>query len=191
MIWPGLLLVCMGLSWFDTNLQGLSWFVVGNVGFDRFGETKIFDFGLALELPSSSSQDDSSSASSSSQEETFELGNAGTARYLAPEVIKKQPYNAKADIFSFSVVLWEMLALSKPFADLDADEVKEFVSQLGHRPTIPRTWPSVLRNLLRRGWHKSMHQRPSAQEYQTKLAEIMAMTPCKSGALFSRTCQLK
>lgn len=33
----------------------------------------------------------------------------GTYRWMAPEVIEHKPYDEKADVFSFGVVLWELL----------------------------------------------------------------------------------
>lgn len=33
----------------------------------------------------------------------------GTYRWMAPEVIEHKPYDEKADVFSFAVVLWELL----------------------------------------------------------------------------------
>ncbi|KAJ0947639.1 putative dual-specificity kinase TKL-Pl-4 family [Helianthus annuus] len=33
----------------------------------------------------------------------------GTYRWMAPEIIEHKPYDHKADVFSFGVVLWELL----------------------------------------------------------------------------------
>ncbi len=37
-------------------------------------------------------------------------GKAGSCMYMAPEVFRKLPYNEKADVFSFGVVVYELLA---------------------------------------------------------------------------------
>jgi serine/threonine protein kinase len=66
-----------------------------NIGFDEEGVLKIFDFGLAVELPEESDINS-----------TFNLaGNTGTSRYMAIEVIRKYPYNCKADVFSYSILV--------------------------------------------------------------------------------------
>lgn len=43
-------------------------------------------------------------------------GEVGSFRYMAPEIVKHEPYNAKADIYSWSLLSWEIMAISKPYA---------------------------------------------------------------------------
>lgn len=133
-----------------------------NIGYDMDGTLKIFDFGLAVELPEGSDRDS-----------TFNLaGNTGTSRYMAVEVIRKHPYNVKADVFSFSILLWELMALCKPYDGLVGQQVKECVSVFGERPAIPRTWPTNLRRILRRGWCESVIDRPHINEVKDVLAKL-------------------
>lgn len=42
----------------------------------------------------------------------------GTYRWMAPEIIEHKPYDKKADMFSFGVVLWELLTGKVPYADM-------------------------------------------------------------------------
>ena len=49
-------------------------------------------------------------------DDVYEMSGSGTPRYSAPEVIFHHPYNLKSDVYSFSVVLWEIMCLKKPFA---------------------------------------------------------------------------
>ena len=135
-----------------------------NVGFDADGTLKIFDFGLAVEIPHHDDPDT-----------TFKLaGNTGTSRYMAVEVIRKEPYNLKADCFSYSILLWEILALTKPYEGQMGQQVKESVSVYGERPSIPRSWPQNIRRLLRRGWSESITQRPTMDEIQKVLTKTLA-----------------
>ncbi|CAJ1966758.1 unnamed protein product [Cylindrotheca closterium] len=125
-----------------------------NIGFDKHEVLKIFDFGLAVEIPDHPDPDT-----------TFKLaGNTGTSRYMAVEVIRKEPYNLKADVFSYSILLWEILALSKPYEGLMGQQVKESVSVYGERPSVPRSWPQSVRKLLRSGWGESILARPTMKE---------------------------
>ena len=135
----------------------------GNCGYDADGTLKIFDFGLAVELPHS---DD--------PEQLYNLaGNTGTARYMAPEVIKNKPYNFKADVFSFTTLLWEILALKKPFAELSGQEVKEWVADFGNRPHISKQWPQAIRKLMKAGWSSDPEQRPTMKEVRNTLAGLL------------------
>lgn len=133
-----------------------------NIGFTSQNVLKIFDFGLAVEIPYHEDPDT-----------TFKLaGNTGTSRYMAVEVIRKEPYNLKADVFSYSILLWEILALTKPYEGLLGPQVKESVSVYGERPTVPRSWPVAIRRLLRSGWGESMENRPTMDE----LYEVLSCT---------------
>lgn len=146
-----------------------------NIGFDDDGTLKIFDFGLAVELPEGTDPDS-----------TFNLaGNTGTSRYMAVEVIRKHPYNCKADVFSFSILLWELMALCKPYEGLVGQQVKECVSVFGERPAIPRTWPTHLRRLLRRGWNESIVDRPFMAEVKDTLVKLHEAS-AKPAKLFSK-----
>jgi serine/threonine protein kinase len=144
-----------------------------NVGFSAHGKLKIFDFGLAVEIPH---HDD--------PETTFRLaGNTGTSRYMAVEVIRKEPYNLKADVFSYSILLWEIMALSKPYDGLLGHQVKESVAIFGERPSVPRSWPVAIRRLLRRGWSESISNRPLMEEVLMTLQKVHE-TCSKPGGIF-------
>ncbi|EEC51085.1 predicted protein, partial [Phaeodactylum tricornutum CCAP 1055/1] len=112
-------------------------------------------------------------------------GNTGTSRYMAVEVIRKHPYNCKADIFSFSILLWELMALCKPYDGLVGQQVKECVSVFGERPAIPRTWPTNLRRVLRRGWGESIVDRPFMTEVKDTLMKLHEASS-KPTKLFSK-----
>jgi serine/threonine protein kinase len=78
-----------------------------NIGFDVRGDVKLFDFGLARIMP-----DDGCPYT-----DTFFMSGAGSPRYMAPECLTfGESYNMKADIYSFAIILWEMLSASQPYA---------------------------------------------------------------------------
>merc|ERR1719476_674512 len=72
-----------------------------NIFLCRTGRALLGDFGLVRLL-----------------ESTCELAHTrvGTPYYLSPEIIRKQPYNYKTDVWSLGVLLYEMAALTRPFA---------------------------------------------------------------------------
>lgn len=145
-----------------------------NIGFDPRGTLKLFDFGLAVEIPFHEES-----------ETTFKLaGNTGTSRYMAVEVIRKDPYNLKADVFSFSILLWEIMALSKPYDGLLGPQVKESVSLFGERPSVPRSWPVSIRKLLRRGWAESISNRPDMSSVLETLVKVYEASSKQGVKLF-------
>lgn len=145
-----------------------------NIGFDPQNILKVFDFGLAVEIPYHEDPDT-----------TFKLaGNTGTSRYMAVEVIRKDPYNLKADVFSFSILLWEIMALSKPYDGLLGPQVKESVSLFGERPSVPRSWPVAIRRLLRRGWSESIPNRPAMNSILETLTKVYEASSKSGGKFF-------
>lgn len=46
-------------------------------------------------------------------------GEVGSYRYMAPEVVMHEPYNAKADMYSWAILSWEILAVDRPYAGMD------------------------------------------------------------------------
>ena len=46
----------------------------------------------------------------------YRLSKCGSPRYMAPEVFLGQPYNSSVDVYSFAVVLYEMIALERAFS---------------------------------------------------------------------------
>jgi DNA-binding NarL/FixJ family response regulator/predicted Ser/Thr protein kinase len=76
----------------------------------------------------------------------------GTFHYLSPEACENQPLDARADIWSFGVVLFEMLSGQLPF---DGDSPIEIIHAIQNRPVPEVTWyrkdaPAPLADLIRR-----------------------------------------
>ncbi len=124
------------------------------VSFQR-GDIKIFDFGLARELLSSDANADG----------MFNLSHmTGTLRYMAPEVyMRGTPYNTSCDVYSFAILLWQMLVLQRPYEDLEGEET--FVQEVfvrNTRPTLNRKKIRSLtcRELLRKAWDPNPRDRP-------------------------------
>lgn len=56
---------------------------------------------------------------------------------MAPEVFKHKPYNAKVDVYSFAMVVYQMLFKSKPLAQYDALRAAKLASLHNIRPQLP------------------------------------------------------
>jgi serine/threonine protein kinase len=89
----------------------------------------------------------------------------GSPSYMAPEVYDDAHEGAKvrdpkSDVFSFGLILHELLSGQKTFpTSMSAATIMR--KALSSRPTIPdRVYP-ILRELISRNWHASMHKRPT------------------------------
>ncbi|CAM6085958.1 unnamed protein product [Calypogeia fissa] len=97
----------------------------------------------------------------------------GTYRWMAPEVIEHKTYDRKIDVFSFAIVLWELLTGRLPYADLTPLQAAVGVVQKGLRPTIPKHTNPKIADLLERCWKADPSLRPEFSEITVTLQEIL------------------
>lgn len=122
-----------------------------NVVFDVRGDVRIFDFGLARIMP----------ANGDPYTDTFDMSGAGSPRYMAPECLVGQPYNLKVDIYSFSIILWEILSNQTAYShirrrrQLITEVVDEHV-----RPIIDEKWPERIVGMLESSFDRCITTRP-------------------------------
>jgi serine/threonine protein kinase len=127
-----------------------------NIGFDYEGAVKIFDFGLAKELDPRQKNPETGMYKMS--------GGTGSRRFMAPEVATSQPYHLSADMYSYSIVTWEILTLSKAFGKLSPDEHRERVITGGERLPLNEKWSPSIQGFLQKCWHVDPLKRPTARE---------------------------
>jgi serine/threonine protein kinase len=129
-----------------------------NIGFTSDGTLKLFDFGLCRELPSPDL------TCFADVYEVFSMSGVGTRRYMAPEVANEGKYNCKADVYGWSMVVWEMLNTSKPYPTYSLEDHKQRVCIEGERPPINRSWPLQLQGLLTQAWTPLLPERLTSRE---------------------------
>lgn len=134
-----------------------------NIGFDEYFNLKIFDFGLATVVNKSKSKDDVYKMS----------GNTGSLRYMAPEVIKSQKYNHLIDVYSFSIILWEMYTEKIPFENFTKTDMFLLVANDGIRPTIDSNCPSDFKYLLKKCWSPKLEDRYEFKVIMDNLSLIL------------------
>eukprot|EP00049_Salpingoeca_infusionum_P005434 m.91908 g.91908 ORF g.91908 m.91908 type:complete len:711 (+) comp12967_c0_seq3:246-2378(+) len=114
---------------------------------------KIADFGLARHF-----------------HESVELSRpGGTFAWMAPEVIKTNLFSRGADVWSFGVVLWELLTSQVPYAGINMYSVAYSVGLKGSTLPIPTDCPYIYAQLLRDCWEVDPHSRPGFQDILVRL----------------------
>jgi serine/threonine protein kinase len=90
--------------------------------------------------------------------------DTGTPHYAAPELFEEVILTEKVDIFSFGLILYEILVGSAVFPkDLKPLEIIR-QHRTGARPIIPDIVDAVMKTLIGRSWSADRSQRPSFNE---------------------------
>jgi serine/threonine protein kinase len=97
----------------------------------------------------------------------------GTPATMAPEIARQEEYNEKADVFSFGIILWELLTREEPYPGCSGLSLAFAVATRGLRPPIPAYCPAEWAALMVRCWSDSQTQRPSFDEIQRYLAIVV------------------
>ena len=136
-----------------------------NIGFTLDQKLKLIDFGLAKIVENATP----------ACEDVYRMsGETGSLRYMAPEVADNQPYNHKADVYSFGIILWEMTAYKKPYEGLSREQFYKKVVKGGERPPMSKKWPKELQKLIASCWG-DIEARPQFSEVALKLSELLAV----------------
>jgi hypothetical protein len=99
---------------------------------------------------------------------------------MAPEVGLGHPYNQKCDVYSFTVLLWEMLSLKRPYDKYsNAEALIQSVFEEGERPLLNRKWPTALKEAFKAGWDREQSHRLSMAQLGTALRNELS-GPCDS-----------
>nr|XP_050854661.1 mitogen-activated protein kinase kinase kinase 11-like isoform X3 [Vespula vulgaris] len=132
----------------------------------QYKTLKITDFGLAREVY-----------------KTTRMSAAGTYAWMAPEVIKKSTFSKASDVWSYGVLLWELLTGETPYKGIDALAVAYGVAVNKLTLPIPSTCPQPWRCLMEACWSSDSHCRPGFAEILLALDEVrsaFAATPHES-----------
>lgn len=162
-----------------------------NVIITTSGRPKVLDFGISRRLEAGKSGDGTTVLEASwESQHSF----TGTLPYIAPEVLKGEEADARSDIWSLGVLLYEMASGNRPFRGSTAYELS--ASILHERPPqITPPLPPVLQSVLDKCLDKDPGQRyQSAGEVRaaleaastaSKTQDLVREAPVKEGSWFS------
>ncbi|KAK7904008.1 hypothetical protein WMY93_016615 [Mugilogobius chulae] len=121
---------------------------------------KICDFGTACDI------------------QTYMTNNKGSAAWMAPEVFEGSNYSEKCDVFSWGIILWEVLSRKKPFDEIGGSAFCiMWAVHRGTRPPLIKDVPEPIENLMTRCWDKEPSLRPSMEEVRSTMSRLMQYFP--------------
>jgi serine/threonine protein kinase len=155
----------LGVNW----LHGISGIIhrdlkPANLLVDSNLTVKLTDFGFAQLRPES-------------EDETLEDGRGGakgTPLWMAPEIMMGKPFTEKVDVYSFGIILWQILTRQEPFAH--HKNLKLFriaVCKRGERPPMPPDAPPRLRQLIEACWDGDSNRRPPFKKIVHQLDDVL------------------
>ncbi|KAJ1611117.1 Ser/Thr protein kinase [Cryptosporidium canis] len=159
--------ICCGMAYLHENgvlhcdLKSSNILLSGNFN------VKIGDFGLSTLMESP-------------LETRKMLGCVGTHHWMAPEILRGEGFTKSADVYSFGIILWEMLTKKIPHEDLNINHIVASVGYGHQKLTMPGNIPTTLEVIIKKTWSRNVNSRPSFKQltdifeylYQSSILDI-------------------
>ncbi|XP_013189819.2 mitogen-activated protein kinase kinase kinase 7 isoform X1 [Amyelois transitella] len=133
---------------------------------------KICDFGTAVDKA------------------TYMSNNKGSAAWMAPEVFVGSSYTEKCDVFSWGIILWELLSRRKPFDEGGSAFQIMWAVHKGTRPKLIEGCPPPIERLMTQCWHMVPSKRPSMAEVVEMMTSLCEFFPGADKAIDYNDCEL-
>jgi len=150
--------VCRGMTYLHASKLLHRDLKSSNLMLDDHFTVKVGDFGLTRLI--------------ATQTQGPMTGQCGTFQYMAPEVLANQPYSEKADVYSFGIILWEMVTKQLPYYGIQPMQVAMAVLSKQMRPPLPPNCPAPLAQLIQSCWHQDPNKRPSFPEIMKMIEQL-------------------
>ncbi|CAL5442371.1 unnamed protein product [Camellia sinensis] len=97
----------------------------------------------------------------------------GTPQWMAPEVLRNEPSNEKSDVFSFGVILWELMTESIPWNNLNSLQVVGIVGFMDRRLDLPENMDPKVASVIRDCWQSNPGHRPSFEDLILRMIDLI------------------
>ena len=111
-------------------------------------------------------------------EQTSMTALIGTIQYMAPEMLTsasagRVEYSSAVDVFSFGIILWQLVTCEQPYAATLAThnrfQLLQRIARDGLRPEVPAHAPPSLATLMGECWAEAEHERPPSSDLVRRL----------------------
>ncbi|KAM1746397.1 hypothetical protein ACFX11_013032 [Malus domestica] len=115
-------------------------------------------------------------------------GVRGTLPWMAPELLNgsSNRVSEKVDVFSFGIVMWEILTGEEPYANMHCGAIIGGIVNNTLRPSIPKRCDSEWKKLMEQCWSPDPADRPSFTEITHRLRDMSMALQKKRPSLASR-----
>lgn len=159
--------VVLGMNWLHSSVPQVLHrdLKTKNLLVDENNRVKICDFGLSQLKATGAAVKDP------------DTGAKGTPLWMAPEVLLGKAFDEKIDIYSFGLVLWQIITREKePFIEFEKSTISTFCNAVcvkNYRPKIPTTVEPLLRKLITACWNPTPAKRPSFAQILGVMDELV------------------
>ena len=95
---------------------------------------------------------------------------------MAPECLSGEDYNLKADVYTFAIVMWKMLAGGTPYSFVrNRDQLYYHVVEERGRPEIDKSWPTSIKGMLESSFDADIEKRPVSEKYLLCLGQCCSV----------------
>ena len=88
----------------------------------------------------------------------------GTYRWMAPEIIRHEPYDNSADVYSFGILMFECYTREIPYSNMTAIIAAYSVAKENFRPTVPADLNPRKKAIMKRCWLDDPASRPPFED---------------------------
>jgi serine/threonine protein kinase len=155
----------------------------GNIMIDKSGKVKILDFGLAEFRPRKTADRKTRRPEPGQSENGVVMG---TVSYMSPEQVEGHDLDGRSDIFSFGVVLVELLESKNPFSDRDniVTQYNIIHEEIRLSPDIPLPLQKIVQKALQKDRKRRYNDFSEIKKDLTKVRKSLAKTPAAKSRKF-------